>query len=201
MLNASARNRHARPSSHLRRFSTDLQSDRSIDDQVALCRHRADNNGLAIVEAYADRARTGTSIFGRDGLLRLLEDAKAGRFQAIVVEHLDRLSRDQEDLSHIYKRMVHAGVPILSVKPMVQDLIELAHVETLPTHAAQGDVSGSRFLGIGRKAVQAAGRRAVRVGWQFLRRDLFGRHCRNKVAGAACGSKPVKRASRPPLSI
>ena len=77
------------------RFSTDLQSDRSIDDQLALCRSWSEREGYTIVGTYSDRARSGASVFGRDGLFRLLEDARAGQFNAIVVEALDRLSRDQ----------------------------------------------------------------------------------------------------------
>ncbi len=38
------------------RFSTDLQNDRSIDDQIALCRGYAERNGLEIVAVYDDRA-------------------------------------------------------------------------------------------------------------------------------------------------
>src|SRR4051812_9163424 len=92
------------------RFSTDLQSDRSIEDQIALCRDWGTRNDFIIVDTFADRARSGTSVFGRDGLFRLLEDARAGRFDAIIVEALDRLSRDQEDLAGIYKRMSFAGI-------------------------------------------------------------------------------------------
>jgi len=34
------------------RFSSDLQSDRSIDDQVALCRDIAARNGAAVVATF-----------------------------------------------------------------------------------------------------------------------------------------------------
>lgn len=107
------------------RFSTDLQSDRSIDDQVALCRTWAERNGYAVVEEFSDRARSGTSVFGRDGLFRLLEDAKSGRFQTIIVEALDRLSRDQEDLAGIYKRMNFAGISIQTVHDGAADAMQV----------------------------------------------------------------------------
>lgn len=107
------------------RFSTDLQSDRSIDDQLALCRQWAARNDYAVVETYADRARSGTSVLGRDGLFRLLEDARAGRFQSIIVEALDRLSRDQEDLAGIYKRMTFLGIEIVTVHDGVADPIQV----------------------------------------------------------------------------
>lgn len=97
------------------RFSTDLQRDRSIDDQVALCRDYAARERLTVVETYADRARTSASIIGREGILRLMEDARAGRFEVVIVEALDRISRDQEDLAGIYKRLSFAQVDLVAV--------------------------------------------------------------------------------------
>jgi site-specific DNA recombinase len=75
------------------RFSTELQQERSIEDQFALCRAYAAKNGLDVVGAYDDRARSGASIFGRDGLMRMMDAARDGTFDVILVEALDRLSR------------------------------------------------------------------------------------------------------------
>jgi len=83
------------------RFSTELQHERSIDDQVAVCRSYAERNELEVVGVFDDRARSGASIYGRDGLLSLLDSARDGAFDVIVIEALDRLSRDQEDLAGI----------------------------------------------------------------------------------------------------
>src|SRR5215216_1329690 len=62
--------------------------------------------------SYADRARSGASFFDRDGLLDLIASAKAGAFDVVVVESLDRLSRDQEDLAGLYKRLTYFKVEI-----------------------------------------------------------------------------------------
>jgi hypothetical protein len=56
------------------RFSTDLQNERSIDDQLALCRVYAEREGLNIVATFDDRARSGGSVLGRDGLLHLMTE-------------------------------------------------------------------------------------------------------------------------------
>ena len=63
---------------------------------------------------FADRARTGATIIGRDGLLDLMEAARSRKFDAVIVESLDRLSRDQEELAGIFKRLEFAGVSILT---------------------------------------------------------------------------------------
>jgi len=97
------------------RFSTDLQNERSIEDQVALCRNYAAREALDVIEVYEDRARSGGSIMGRDGLLRLLDRARDRSFDVIIVEALDRLSRDMEDLAGIHKRLSFLDIEIRAV--------------------------------------------------------------------------------------
>lgn len=81
------------------RFSTDLQNERSIEDQVSLCQGYAQREGLNLVSTYEDRARSGGSVMGREGLLRMLDQAREKAFDVVIVEALDRLSRDMEDLA------------------------------------------------------------------------------------------------------
>jgi site-specific DNA recombinase len=97
------------------RFSTDLQNERSIEDQVALCRSYAVREDMDVIELYDDRARSGGSIMGRDGLLRLMDRARDRAFDVIIVEALDRLSRDMEDLAGIHKRLSFLGIEIRAV--------------------------------------------------------------------------------------
>lgn len=107
------------------RFSTDLQNDKSVDDQIALCQEFAARQGYEITGRYSDRARTGATVHGRDGLWSLLEDARAGRFQVVIVEALDRLSRDQEDLAGIHKRLSFADIEIIAVHDGRADAIQV----------------------------------------------------------------------------
>ena len=97
------------------RYSTDLQNERSIEDQITLCNTYAARENLKVVEVYEDRACSGASIMGRDGLLRLLERAREKAFNFVIVEALDRLSRDMEDLAGIHKRLSFLGIEIRAV--------------------------------------------------------------------------------------
>ena len=97
------------------RYSSELQSDRSIEDQVALCRSYAQREGLVVTTTYDDRAQSGSSTASRMGLARLMRDAGQHLFTHLVVESLDRLSRDQADLATIYKRLTFLGVEIREV--------------------------------------------------------------------------------------
>ena len=51
----------------------------------------------------------------RPGIQALLKDAKLGAFDSVVVEALDRMSRDQEDMAAIFKRLRHAEVAIVTL--------------------------------------------------------------------------------------
>lgn len=105
------------------RYSSELQNARSIEDQAALCRAYAERQGYSIAGEYADRARSGASMIGRDGLLRMIEDSKVGRFDLILVESLDRISRDMEDLAAIHKRLSFAGVKLETVGEGIANVI------------------------------------------------------------------------------
>jgi site-specific DNA recombinase len=96
------------------RFSSDLQKDRSIDDQLVLCRGLAESQSLKVVATFSDRAKSAATLFDRDGLLELMACAKNKKFNVVVVESLDRLARDQEDLPYIYKRLEFHGIRILT---------------------------------------------------------------------------------------
>src|SRR3979411_3262395 len=81
------------------RFSTELQNEKSTDDQIALCRAYADRQKIDVIATFEDKARSGASVFGRDGLMQLMDAARQRLFDVVIVEALDRLSRDMEALA------------------------------------------------------------------------------------------------------
>lgn len=97
------------------RYSSDLQSASSIEDQIRLCRERIAQERGTVVETYTDFATSGSSIKNRPGVRGLLSDARAVRFDYVVAEALDRLSRDQEDIAAIYKRLRHADIRLFTL--------------------------------------------------------------------------------------
>ena len=94
------------------RYSTDLQNDRSIEDQVAVCRAYTERTKLAVVEVYADRAQSGSSTVNRLAWQKLMRDADAGRFDIVLSEDVDRVSRDQADYHAAVKRLAFLGIKI-----------------------------------------------------------------------------------------
>src|SRR5262245_30823859 len=96
------------------RFSTDLQSAASIDDQVRVCREQIERDGHQLVQVYMDRAMSGANL-GRSGIQSLLVDAASRKFDIVYAEALDRISRDQEDVDGVYKRLRFADVRIMTL--------------------------------------------------------------------------------------
>jgi len=70
--------------------------------------------GWSVYKYYSDHGISGASLI-RPGIQKLLQDSLEGRFDIIVTESLDRLSRDQEDIAHIFKRINFAGGRIVTV--------------------------------------------------------------------------------------
>ena len=95
------------------RYSSDMQSERSIDDQVRVCRALADRQDWQVLDIYADYALSGASAT-RPRYQQLQADIRSGRFEVIVSESLDRISRDQEHIAGFYKEARFSGVQIIT---------------------------------------------------------------------------------------
>lgn len=94
------------------RFSSDLQSDRSIEDQIALCREVAKREGMAVVQTFQDRAISGASIVNRRGFQAMMNAARARQFDVILAENVDRISRDQADWHNARRDLDFLGITI-----------------------------------------------------------------------------------------
>lgn len=89
------------------RYSTDLQNEHSIRDQIAKCAEKAAREGWEIVDEFSDAAMSGSSNH-RPGYQTLYSLLRSRRFDIVLTESLDRLSRDQEDVARFYKEAKHA---------------------------------------------------------------------------------------------
>ena len=98
------------------RFSSDRQNERSAEDQIDLCSAWAERNGFIVAETFRDEAVSGASTINRMGLERMRRAAREGRFEVIIAEALDRISRDQADLAQFRKDMTFIGVGIYTVQ-------------------------------------------------------------------------------------
>lgn len=96
------------------RFSTDLQRQTSIADQLQAARARAAAEAWPIVAEHADEGVSGSvPVMLRRGGKALLADALAARFDVLIVEGLDRLSRDMGEQDQVVKRLEYRGIRLI----------------------------------------------------------------------------------------
>ncbi len=98
------------------RYSSENQRPESIDDQVAACRRLAAEQGLTVLEVhiYSDQAQSGARS-DREGLSALVEAARAGQFEAVLVDDLSRLARDNYLMLSVLAELTFEGVRVVSV--------------------------------------------------------------------------------------
>ena len=95
------------------RYSSENQSEASIDDQVRLCRGLIAREGWSLAEAYTDAGISGATLL-RPGFQALMKGAQSGAFDVVVAEALDRFSRDQEHVASLLKQMRFAGIRLVT---------------------------------------------------------------------------------------
>ena len=96
------------------RYSSDQQRAASIDDQIRLCKEKIGREGWTLVQVYRDAAISGATAL-RPGYQAMMEDARESEFDVVVAEALDRLSRDQEDIAALFKRLQFAGIRLVTL--------------------------------------------------------------------------------------
>lgn len=96
------------------RYSSDMQSQASLEDQLRNCRTYCDRNGWPHPIVFTDAAMSGARD-DRPGYQSLLAAAAERRFDVLLVDDLSRLSRDKDHTGTAIKRMVFAGVRVISI--------------------------------------------------------------------------------------
>src|SRR6056297_4284624 len=96
------------------RYSTELQREASIQDQVRICRRLIEGQDWTEVAVYSDMAISGAN-HQRPGYQRLLADLRDCDVDVVVAESLDRISRDQEHIAGFHKQMSFRNVRIVTV--------------------------------------------------------------------------------------
>lgn len=100
------------------RFSSDNQRKESIDEQVRACKYYAQQTGqYDIIKIYSDEALSGFKhTHKREGFLQLMEDARAHKFEAVMVYELSRFSRNGTDTITYTEELERLGIEFVSVR-------------------------------------------------------------------------------------
>lgn len=97
------------------RYSSDLQDETSIADQIALAERRADSNGHAVPNAnrFTDYAISGSSVHLRDGFKAMMAAAFKGEFSVLYIENVPRLSRNNGDVQKTIEQLTFLDIPVI----------------------------------------------------------------------------------------
>jgi site-specific DNA recombinase len=96
------------------RFSTDKQSDNSIEDQARNCERYAERQGMNIVSRYEDKAISGTSK-NRAGFKAMTIASYNNEFDVLLVDDLSRLSRDDIEMKQVIRGFKFRRIRIVGV--------------------------------------------------------------------------------------
>lgn len=99
------------------RVSTDhLEQKKSLQNQVEhFEQYIKQNPNWTYVSGYIDDGITGTSDIKRDNFMRMIEDARNGKFDLIVTKEISRFSRNTLDSIKYTRELLSYGVAVLFV--------------------------------------------------------------------------------------
>ena len=96
------------------RYSSERQSEQSIEGQLRVCNDFAARNGLRIVGTYIDRAMTGTNDH-RAEFQRMLSDSDTPQeWEIVLVYALDRFGRNSIEIAINKQRLQKNGKILIS---------------------------------------------------------------------------------------
>lgn len=95
------------------RYSSDKQTEQSIEGQIHVIGDFAKREGYNIVGTYIDRAISGKTD-DRPDFQRMINDSDSRTFNYVIVYKLDRFSRNRYDSAVYKKRLKDNGVKVIS---------------------------------------------------------------------------------------
>ncbi len=98
------------------RYSSENQSEKSIDDQIRVCKNYIEEHGMTISDEhiYVDEAISG-SLINRPGLQALEKGMENKELDAVVVDDLSRLSRSNHQMLTLVLKFDYHQVKLVSV--------------------------------------------------------------------------------------
>ena len=114
------------------RYSSEKQSEQSIEGQDRVCTEYCNRKGYTIVGKYIDRA---TSAFHdvnkRVEFLRMIKESKDKIFEKVVVYKLDRFARSRDDATTYKAILRRNGVRVESATELITDRPESIIMESV----------------------------------------------------------------------
>src|SRR5574344_929205 len=105
------------------RYSSNRQTEQSIEGQVDVCEKYARQNDITIVDQYIDRAMTGTND-KRTAFQRMLKDSSKKIWNYVLVYKIDRFGRNKYEIAINKHTLKQNNVKLVSVMENIPDTPE-----------------------------------------------------------------------------
>ena len=105
------------------RYSSNNQTEQSIEGQVRVCQEYAKQHDILIIGQYIDRAMTGTND-KRPEFQQMLSDSKKKKWDYILVYRFDRFSRDIYDSVIHEQELNKLGIKLISATEIIPETSE-----------------------------------------------------------------------------
>ena len=102
------------------RYSSDNQTEASIEGQLRECMEYATYNDIQVIGNYIDRAYSAKTD-NRPEFQRMIKDSYKHAFDCIIVWKLDRFSRNRYDSAHYKALLRKNGVKVVSAKETIAE--------------------------------------------------------------------------------
>lgn len=112
------------------RYSSDRQTEQSIEGQLHVCYDYAKRNNILILDEYIDRAMTGTND-NRRSFQKMMKDSSKRAWDFVLVYKLDRFSRNKYEMAMHRKTLKDNGIKLLSAMENIPDSPEGIILESL----------------------------------------------------------------------
>ncbi len=112
------------------RYSSERQTEQSIEGQLRVCNEYAERNDIVIVDTYIDRAMTGTND-KRTDFQRMLKDSNKRAWDYVLVYKIDRFGRNKYELAMNKHTLKNNGIKLISAMENIPDTPEGIILESL----------------------------------------------------------------------
>lgn len=112
------------------RYSSDRQTEQSIEGQLHACYDYAERNDIIVVDTYVDRAMTGTND-KRANFQRMLKDSSKRAWDYVLIYRTDRFGRNKYELAMNKHTLKLNGIRLISVMENIPETPEGIILESL----------------------------------------------------------------------
>ncbi|MCL2070834.1 MAG: recombinase family protein [Oscillospiraceae bacterium] len=138
------------------RYSTDKQTENSIDTQLNAINDYCAANSITIISTFVDMAMSGTNT-ERPDFQRMLAGAKSKQFEAVIIYDISRASRDLADWLNFRKLMQSYNIKVIST---TQNLGSIDNPDTFLTETITAALGQHMVLQTRQKSIAGTAEKA-----------------------------------------